>query len=56
MPTKQTAKKQGKGTVNPGNGFVSVDYEGDRKQVVWEFTNRKDVGCGLPENMIDGRF
>jgi hypothetical protein len=30
MPTKQTGKKQGKGTVNSGDGFVSVAYDSGR--------------------------
>ena len=45
MPTKQTGKKQSKGTVKSDNGFLSVAYKIGRKEVVWEFINRKDLGC-----------
>ena len=27
------------------NGFASVAYDSGRKQLVPQFTNRKDVGC-----------
>ena len=30
MPTNQTGKKQGKGTVKSGDGFVSVAWESGR--------------------------
>ena len=43
MPAKQTGKKHGKGTVKTGDGFASVAYDSRRKQLVPEFTNRKDV-------------
>ena len=41
MPTKQTGKKQGKGTVKSGNGFVSVAHAGGQKFAVPILTPRK---------------
>jgi hypothetical protein len=42
VPAKQRGKKQGKGTVKSGDGFVSVAYESDRKPLLSRVTNRKD--------------
>jgi hypothetical protein len=36
-------KKQSKGTVNLGDGFVSVDYESGHAQRVSDSPNRNDV-------------
>ena len=44
MPTKQKGKKQGKGTVKSGDGFVSIDYEHSRAKLASGFTTRKDLG------------
>jgi hypothetical protein len=54
VPAKQTGKKHGKGTVKRKNGFVSVAYDSRRKQLVPEFTNRKDVAS--PEGLTRGYF
>ena len=43
MPTKQKGKKQGKGTVKSGDGFVSIDYEHSRTKLASGFTTRKDL-------------
>jgi hypothetical protein len=40
VPTKQKGKKQGKGTVKSGDGFVSIDYEHSRAKL----DTRKDLG------------
>ena len=42
VPAKQKGKKQGKGTVNPDDGFASV-VRPPSQTLVPEFTNRKDV-------------
>jgi len=44
VPTKQKGKKQGKGTVKSGDGFVSIDYEHSRTKLASGFTTRKDLG------------
>ena len=50
-PTKQTGKKQGKGTVKSSNGFPSVSYGNACTSLISGFTNRKDVGCGYQEGL-----
>ena len=44
MPTKQKGKKQSKGTVKSGDGFVSIDYEHSRAKLASGFTTPKDLG------------
>ena len=40
------------------NGFASVAYDSGRKQLVPQFTNRKDVGCATKtvRRMLVARF
>ena len=45
-PTKQEGKKQGKGTVNQGNGFANVAHHGGGKQIFWQFMNCKGARVG----------
>jgi hypothetical protein len=47
VPIKQKGKKQGKGTVKSGDGFVNIDYEHSRAKLASGFTTRKDLEAGL---------
>jgi len=54
VPAKRTGKKDGKGTVNPGDGFASVASDGRRKQLVPEFISRQNVAS--LENLASSYF